>query len=57
MSADTKRIALLAAGAIDVGVAVLTAPAQWAAKGLRWYGHRETGPETTGGGTGPADRD
>ena len=40
---------MLAAGAIDAGVTVITAPARWTASGLRWYAHRDV--ET------PADRE
>jgi hypothetical protein len=31
-----RRLAMLTADAIDVGIAVVTAPAKWAAQGLRW---------------------
>ena len=32
-----RRLARLAAEVIEVGVVVVTLPAMWAAKGLRWY--------------------
>ena len=32
-----RTLAKLTAEVIDVGVAVVTAPAKWAANGLRWY--------------------
>jgi len=42
---SVQRWARLAAGAIEVGIAVLTAPARWAADCLRWYeGHRDEPP-------------
>ena len=49
MASQGQRLALLAAGAIDAGVTVITAPARWTASGLRWYARRDV--ET------PADRD
>jgi hypothetical protein len=35
-----RRLTMLAADVIDVGVAVVTAPAKWAAQGLRWCATR-----------------
>jgi transposase-like protein len=39
-----RRLLMLTAEVIDVGVAVVTLPAQWAASGLRWYAHRMDEP-------------
>ena len=44
MATPSQRLALLAAGAIDVGVTVISAPARWTASGLRWYAHRDAEP-------------
>jgi len=49
-----RTLARLTAEAIDVGIALVTAPAKWAAKGLRCYADQEdepprrasTGPDT-----------
>jgi len=41
---SVQRWARLAAGAIEVGIAVLTAPARWAADRLRYAGHRDEPP-------------
>lgn len=53
-----RRLLMLTAEVIDVGVAVVTLPAQWAASGLRWYAHRmdePPGKASTGqDGEGPA---
>ena len=35
-----RVLARLTADAIEVGIAVVTAPAKWAASGLRWYAGR-----------------
>jgi hypothetical protein len=37
-------LASLAAEVIEVGVAVVTVPAKWAASGLRWYAHQKDEP-------------
>src|SRR5262245_56590723 len=39
-----RMLARLTADAIEVGVVVVTAPARWAASGLRWYADRKDGP-------------
>jgi transposase len=41
---SVRRLARLTAEAIDVGVAVVTAPAKWAANGLRWYADQKDEP-------------
>jgi transposase-like protein len=46
---SARMLARLAADVIDVGVAVVTAPARWTASGLRWYAGRQDGPPRSTG--------
>lgn len=39
-----RILARLTAEVLEVGVAVVTAPAKWAANGLRWYSDRKDEP-------------
>jgi transposase-like protein len=49
-----QRWARLTAGTIEVGIAVLSAPARWTADCLRWYADRRDEP--VGGATVGRDR-
>ena len=52
------RLARLTAEAIDVGVALVTLPARWAANGLRWLADQSEGESTSdqkGGRSGPTE--
>ena len=39
-----RILARLTADVIDLGLVVVTAPARWAASGLRWYAGKEDEP-------------
>jgi transposase-like protein len=47
---SVRILARLTADVIDLGVVVVTAPAKWAASGLRWYADKADGPPARAGG-------
>jgi transposase len=50
---SVRTLARLTAEVIEVGVAVVTVPAKWAVKGLRWFGDQRDEPP----GTASEERD